>query len=67
MKGLMRQVDANVGSEDGGKHSRIVRDRTRRFITRLSKKYPKLCTELKVCALLKIGLATKDPDIRHEH
>jgi tetratricopeptide (TPR) repeat protein/DNA-binding CsgD family transcriptional regulator len=62
VKGLMRQVDTNIGTEDDWKIFEQQFEAVHHgFITKLAQRYPKLTrTELKVCALLKIQMSTKE-------
>jgi tetratricopeptide (TPR) repeat protein/DNA-binding CsgD family transcriptional regulator len=62
VKGLMRQVDTNIGTEDDWKLFEQQFEAVHHgFITALAQRYPKLTrTELKVCALLKIQMSTKE-------
>ena len=62
MKGLMRQVDGNINSEEEWKAFEEQFETVHQgFIERLAKRYPKLTrTELKVCALLKLQMSTKE-------
>jgi tetratricopeptide (TPR) repeat protein/DNA-binding CsgD family transcriptional regulator len=62
VKGLVRQVDTNIGSEDDWKAFEEQFEAVHHgFITKLAQRYPKLTrTELKVCALLKIQMSTKE-------
>jgi tetratricopeptide (TPR) repeat protein/DNA-binding CsgD family transcriptional regulator len=62
VKGLMRQVDTNIGSQDDWKAFEEQFEAVHHgFITKLAQRYPKLTrTELKVCALLKIQMSTKE-------
>ena len=62
MKGLMRQVDGNINSEEEWKAFEEQFESVHQgFIERLAKRYPELTrTELKVCALLKLQMSTKE-------
>jgi tetratricopeptide (TPR) repeat protein/DNA-binding CsgD family transcriptional regulator len=62
VRNLMRQVDGNMDSDDDwGAFERQFEQVHHGFIERLSQRYPKLTrTELKVCALLKIRMSSKE-------
>jgi tetratricopeptide (TPR) repeat protein/DNA-binding CsgD family transcriptional regulator len=62
MKGLMRQVDTNINSgEDWQRFEAQFETVHPEFIKRLLERAPKLTpAELKVCALLKINMASKE-------
>lgn len=62
VRGLIRQVDGNISAEDDWKAFEEQFEKVHAdFIKRLSQKYPKLArTELKICALLKIQMSSKE-------
>jgi tetratricopeptide (TPR) repeat protein/DNA-binding CsgD family transcriptional regulator len=62
VRSLLRQVEGNIGSEKEWKTFEAQFEKVHQgFIKELSQRYPELTrTELKVCALLKINMTTKE-------